>query len=143
MSTWPIPLHTLLCCIIYHLVWVISMSGRNLSIGAVDAKSSQQNFFHDHTFVAKDIVSRSMQTSILQNNATFSQTTSHPLETKTSVPTLACHDSTTYRNPLNPLLGCEHHRNTPCKEWKHLGLSSDDIDTLLFSCPVSCNMPCR
>lgn len=58
-------------------------------------------------------------------------------------PDHGCYDSETYRNPLNILLTCEHHRNTPCDMWLHLGLNSTEIETLLSSCPVSCNVQCR
>ncbi len=136
--------HTLLCCIIHHLVWVISISGKNLSIGAIDVKSSQHKLSYDHTFLmAKGIASRSTETSTHPNKLASSYSTLHPSESPTSTPTLACHDSGAYQNPLNPLLRCEHHRNTPCKRWKYLGLSDADIETLLSSCPISCNVPCR
>lgn len=52
-------------------------------------------------------------------------------------------DSATYHNPLNELLTCEHHKNTPCEKWSNLGLSSIEIEELLTNCPVSCNVPCR
>jgi hypothetical protein len=55
----------------------------------------------------------------------------------------SCVDSFTYRNPLNELLTCSHHKGLQCEKWATFGLNETEIDSLLSNCPVSCNSPCR
>ncbi len=89
-------------------------------------------------------ISTYISRTMLVDNFTTTNKWNHVIlvEHPTSEP-VPCHDSATYHNPLNELLTCEHHKNTPCEKWSNLGLSSIEIEELLTNCPVSCNVPCR
>ena len=71
-----------------------------------------------------------------------SQYKSASLESPIHGSALDCHDSSSYRNPINALWTCEHHQNIPCESWINLGLSAAEFETLISSCPISCNTPC-
>jgi len=59
----------------------------------------------------------------------------------TTAPTLACHDVASYRSPINALQ-CEDHAGTDCFQWSYLDLNPDQVEELINSCPISCNIPC-
>lgn len=56
-------------------------------------------------------------------------------------PTFECHDQAKYRSPINSL-NCSQHNGTDCFEWRHLGLSPFEVEVLINSCPISCNIAC-
>ena len=56
-------------------------------------------------------------------------------------PTPQCHDHENYRSPLNSL-NCTQHEGTDCFQWKHLGLTDLEVEDLINSCPISCDIEC-
>jgi hypothetical protein len=66
---------------------------------------------------------------------------SFPSTSPSLEPTFECHDQVTYRSPINAL-NCSQHNGTDCFEWKHLGLSPFEVEELISSCPVACDIAC-
>ena len=69
-----------------------------------------------------------------------SSSSSPTLAPTTQAPTPECDDLDAYRSPFG--LACRIHSITDCLQWRHVGLSEEAIVELLWSCPVSCNVPC-
>ena len=66
-----------------------------------------------------------------------------PAISPSSLPIVACIDSEVYRSPHNPELACMHFRGTDCSRWAIFGYSVDQIQELIDSCPISCDIPCN
>ena len=64
-----------------------------------------------------------------------------PSGVPSALPTLKCHDVASYRSPINNLT-CEDHANTDCTRWRYVGLNITDLQDLVESCPVTCDIPC-
>jgi hypothetical protein len=64
-----------------------------------------------------------------------------PSAMPSSVPTLSCHDVAKYRSPINNLT-CADHQGTDCTNWRYVGLTTDEVENLVLSCPISCNITC-
>jgi hypothetical protein len=64
-----------------------------------------------------------------------------PSDVPSEFPTLACHDQSSYRSPLNDF-ECKDHQGTDCIQWRFLGLKIEQVIELIQNCPVSCNVDC-
>ena len=61
--------------------------------------------------------------------------------TTLETPNSECNDLESYRSPIIGFT-CEEHRNKDCFKWKDLGLTDEQLVTLLESCPIACNVDC-
>lgn len=64
-----------------------------------------------------------------------------PSAIPSSFPTLECHDIQSYESVINNF-SCEDHAGTDCFKWRFLGLTLDQVEQLIVSCPVSCRVEC-
>ena len=139
------------CCFMYNVFSDdIHSSRRDHSIDDIvtNFNFTQLELPHKATVGSRSLATLHTSTSfesrsIDQRHSPSVSPTSFPTDISINVPELNCYDSTTYRNPLNTLLKCEHHKNTSCEMWKGLGLNDTEVELLLTSCPISCNQPCR
>lgn len=67
--------------------------------------------------------------------------TTTPSISPSSAPSPSCHDMATYKSPLNNFQ-CHDHAGTDCFQWRFLGLSAREVETLVTSCPATCNIEC-
>ena len=65
----------------------------------------------------------------------------YPSSLPSGLPTLQCHDNSTYRSPINDLT-CDDHKGTNCVQWRVLGLNTSELGELIEQCPETCNIPC-
>ena len=59
----------------------------------------------------------------------------------TMAPSFECHDQAKYRSPINDL-NCSQHNGTDCFQWIHLGLRPFEVEELINSCPIACDIDC-
>jgi len=67
--------------------------------------------------------------------------TESPSWEPSATPTISCHDEVSYHSPINGL-SCAQHKNTNCLSWRHIGLNMTELETLVSSCPITCNIDC-
>jgi len=67
--------------------------------------------------------------------------TESPSLAPSASPTISCHDEESYRSPINGLT-CDQHKHTNCLSWRHVGLNMTELETLVSSCPITCNIDC-
>lgn len=70
-----------------------------------------------------------------------SRPSASPSSMPSSSPTLTCHDTASYRSPINGLT-CADHSGTDCYQWRNIGLNTTELGDLINNCPETCNIPC-